>query len=193
MPTVAVVYHSGYGHTERVAAAIAAGAESVAGVTGLLLTSDQAIDDLAALDAADAIVFGCPTYMGGPSTDFKRFMDATGSRWGAQAWRDKLAGGFTNSGSYSGDKLATLQAFSILAAQHGMLWVGQTEMPPSAKGTHGAPPEAINRLGSFLGVMAQSDDDAPELTPPSGDLETARRFGVRMAAAARRWATANTD
>ncbi|MFK7962102.1 MAG: flavodoxin family protein [Phycisphaerales bacterium] len=188
MPTVAVVYHSAFGHTEVIAKAVAEGAGSVDGVTARLYTCDEAIAALGELDAVEAMVFGCPTYMGGPSADFKRFIDASGSRWGEHVWRDKLAGGFTNSGSYSGDKLATLQAFSVYAAQQGMVWVGQVEMPAGdAGGNHGAAPEAINRMGSFLGVMAQSDSVAPEISPPSGDRETARRFGRRMALAAIRW------
>lgn len=193
MPTVAVVYHSAYGHTRRVAEAVAAGAAEIAGTRVLLLTSNEAIDRLDELDAADAIVLGCPTYLGGPSADFKRFMDATGRKWVAQGWRDKLAAGFTNSGSYSGDKLATLQAFAVLAAQHGMVWVGQSEMPPFIKGGHGDPPDAINRLGSFLGLMTQSDNLPAEQTPPSGDLETARRFGMRIATAALRWSGGTSD
>lgn len=187
MPIVATIYHSGFGHTQRVAEAVAAGAAEVADVDSWLLTSEEGIERIDELDEADAIVFGCPTYMGGPSTDFKRFIDATGRKWGEQRWRDKIAGGFTNSGSYSGDKLATLQAFSILAAQHGMVWVGQAEMPKMIKGGHGDPPEAINRIGSFLGMMAQSDNAGPEITPPAGDIETARRFGIRIAEAAVRW------
>ena len=187
MPSVAIVYHSGFGHTERVAAAIAEGAGEVAGTDVLLMDCEEAAERLDELDGADAIVFGCPTYMGGPSAEFKRFIDASGRKWLSQGWRDKLAGGFTNSGSYSGDKLATLQAFSILAAQHGMIWVGQAEMPPMIKGNHGDPPDAVNRIGSFLGMMAQSDNDDAAVTPPPGDLETARRYAARIAGAARRW------
>lgn len=187
MPTVAIVYHSGFGHTKRVAEAIADGVRAHDGIDVLLWTSDEGIERLDELDAADAIVFGCPTYMGGPSAEYKRFIDATGRKWGAQTWRDKIAAGFTNSGSYSGDKLAALQQFSVLAAQHGMIWVGQAEMPQSEPGGHGAPPEAINRIGSFLGLMTQSDDAAPEITPPEGDLETARRFGRRIAESVARW------
>ncbi|WP_031191886.1 flavodoxin family protein, partial [Streptomyces peucetius] len=74
------------------------------------------------LDAADAIVFGSPTYMGTASGAFHVFAEATSKRWATRAWQDKLAAGFTNSGSKSGDKLHTLQFFTVLAAQHGMHW-----------------------------------------------------------------------
>ncbi|WP_030376767.1 flavodoxin family protein, partial [Streptomyces rimosus] len=56
------------------------------------------------LDAADAIVFGSPTYMGTASGAFHVFAEATSKRWATRAWQDKLAAGFTNSGSKSGDK-----------------------------------------------------------------------------------------
>jgi NAD(P)H dehydrogenase (quinone) len=38
-------------------------------------------------------------------------------------WRNKVAGGFTHSQAMSGDKLHSLPHFTILAAQHGMIWV----------------------------------------------------------------------
>ena len=39
---VAVVFHSGYGHTERQAAAVRQGIEDVDGARALLLTADEA-------------------------------------------------------------------------------------------------------------------------------------------------------
>ncbi len=71
----------------------------------------------ATLDAADAIIFGAPTYMGSTSAKFKAFEEAASGRWFQQAWKDKFAAGFTTSGSYSGDKLNTLQDLAVNAAQ----------------------------------------------------------------------------
>lgn len=70
-----VVYHSGYGHTKRVAEAVAEGA----GATLLAIDADGVLPEpgWGALDAADAIIFGSPTYMGGPSWQFKKFADET--------------------------------------------------------------------------------------------------------------------
>ena len=82
---------------------------------------------LAQLDASDAIIFGSPTYMGGPAAQFKALADATGERWYRGAWRDKLAAGFTVSSGPSGDKLSTLHYFFTLAMQHGMIWIGLPE------------------------------------------------------------------
>lgn len=75
---VAVAFRSGYGHTARQAEAVADGAREVAGTTVELLAVDELTDSLwSSLDAADAIVFGAPTYMGSPSAGFKAFAEGT--------------------------------------------------------------------------------------------------------------------
>lgn len=62
---ILVVYHSGYGHTQRMAEAVAQGASAEL----VQIDADGNISDpgWAALDNAEAIIFGSPTYMGGPS------------------------------------------------------------------------------------------------------------------------------
>lgn len=186
MPKIAVVYHSGYGHTAKQAQAVAKGAESVDGASVQLISVDEADRHWDSLNGADAIIFGAPTYMGSLSGPFKNFMDASSKVWFAQGWKDKIAAGFTNSASQSGDKLNSLIQLAVFAAQHGMVWVGTGLMPGnnSSKGSV----EDINRLGSFLGAMAQSNADAPpELAPPPADLKTAELLGERVAKAALRW------
>ena len=182
MPTVMIVYHSGYGHTKAQAEHVLKGAAGVPGVTARLLTTDEATKDLAALDPADAIVFGCPTYMGGPSAQFKAFADAASGVWFKQGWKDKLAAGFTNSQGPSGDKLNTLQYLYINAMQHSMVWVGLGLMPNTNDPGDVA---AVNRLSSFSGAMAQSPQGSREPLP--GDLTTAEALGKRVAEAAVRW------
>ena len=176
--SLVVAFHSGYGHTRRVADAVVAGAQSVAGVR-VEAIDVQKIDDAgwATLAAADGIIFGAPTYMGGASAPFKAFADASASVWFSQAWKDKIAGGFTCSMAMSGDKYSTLMYFVTLAMQHSMIWVG-TGMLPASRSGH---PDEINRLGSYIGVMAQADNVAPEISPPNGDLETAHAYGKRVA------------
>lgn len=182
MSLVVIAYHSGYGHTRRLAQALCDGAGAVAGTHARLLdvsTIDDHGWDL--LADADAIVFGAPTYMGGPSGVFKTFADASSKAWFSQAWKDKLAGGFTCSLAMSGDKYSTLMYFVTLAMQHGMIWVGNAMMPAAVAGA----PDQMNRIGSSIGVMAQADNLPPEQSPPQGDLETARAYGARMAGFAR--------
>ena len=178
MTRIIVAFHSGYGHTRRVAEALHAGAASVPGAQSSLLDVSEAGDaQWAELAAADAIVFGAPTYMGGPSAEFKKFADASAKVWFSQGWKDKVAGGFTCSLNMSGDKYATLMYFVTLAMQHGMVWVGTGMMPPRQPGH----PDEMNRLGSSIGAMAQADNVPPEQSPPAGDVESARGYGRRIA------------
>ena len=188
MTTVAIVYHSGYGHTAVVAEHVAKGVTGAGAEARLLRITgaDQDMDPvLAAITEADAVIFGAPTYMGGPSAPFKAFADATSKVWFTHGWKDKIAAGFTNSLSLSGDKLSTLEYFSVLAAQHGMVWVSTGLMPGAATGD--ASIDGVNRLGSSLGLMTQSENAAPDVTPGAGDKKTAELFGARVADAALRW------
>lgn len=189
MTKVAIVYHSGYGHTAVLAEKVAEGVRD-AGQTPILLKIDNAAQDFAPLidqiTEADAVVFGAPTYMGDVSGVFKVFADATSSAFFTGAWKDKLAAGFTNSHSFSGDKAHALASLAILAAQHGMNWVNLGLAPPGVTAAERGP-DTINRVGSFIGLAAQSDNVSAEISPPAGDRETARLLGVRVAEAAVRW------
>jgi NAD(P)H dehydrogenase (quinone) len=169
MAKVAVVFHSGYGHTQRVAQFVAEGA----GADLVAIDADGNLTDAqwATLDAADAVIFGSPTYMGMASWQFKKFADATSKKWFTGAWKDKVAGGFTCSASPSGDKLSTIQYFITLAMQQGMIWVGQ---PSMNDGT-------INRIGSNSGLMAQVGPTSPAEDIPQGDLDTGKAYGQRVA------------
>ena len=182
MAKIAVVYHSGYGHTQRMAQAVAEGA----GAELLAIDADGNLPDAAwaTLAAAEAIIMGSPTYMGSVSWQFKKFADASSKQWFAQAWKDKIAGGFTNSSGLSGDKLATLNSMFTLAMQHGMIWASQGLMPSSTKA---ATRDDINNVGTYSGAMAQSPSDASPAEMSKGDLETARLFGKRIADVAARF------
>ena len=177
---ICLPYFSGAGHTRRLAHAIAEGA---AGCDARPIDiTEMTAPDWEALDAAGAIVFGAPTYMGSTAARFDLFLEQASERWDQMPWADKIAAGFTVGTHGSGDKLSALQRMAVFAAQMGMIWVGQAEIgTPVKPGNPG-----INRDGSWLGLMATSSRDKPQMIEP-GDLETARRFGARIAAAARRW------
>ena len=170
--SLAIVYHSPYGHTAKVASFIAQGATQV-GVQVHCMNIEHIDWDV--LDQSNAIVFGCPTYMGSLTSGLKLFMEQSSKRWLARTWQGKLAAGFTNGGGLSGDKLAVLQQINLFAMQHGMLWAG-LPMMPTGRGT-----EDLNRMSSFLGLMTQSDTAPAEITPPKGDLDTALWFGEYLA------------
>jgi len=185
MPKIAIAYHSGYGHTARIATLIAKGAEAAGAEVELVKVDAIAESGWQKLDTADAIIFGAPTYMGGASAQFKTFEDATVSRWMKREWAGKIAAGFTNSGSPSGDKLSTLMQMIIFAQQHGMLWQGLNLLPNEMPvGDDFVSKEALNRLGGFAGLLTQANNDAPENTFTPGDLKTAEIFGAQVAALA---------
>jgi multimeric flavodoxin WrbA len=180
MALIAIVYHSGFGHTLRQAQSVAAGSGSVAGAEAKLFAVDTLTEaDWVELESASAIIFGSPTYMGSASAKFKEFMDASSKPWMARAWKDKVAAGFTTSASQSGDKLNTLIQLMVFANQHGMLWVGMDLMPGNnnSKGSV----NDLNRLGSFSGAMAQANADQGAEAMLDSDLQTAERLGVRVA------------
>ncbi len=176
MAKIAVVFHSGYGHTLRMAQSVAAGAAAEL----LAIDPEGNLTDAqwATLNAADAIIMGSPTYMGSVSWQFKKFADASSKAWFGQAWKDKVFAGFTNSATMNGDKLSTLHYLFTLAMQHSGIWVGTGLMPSNSKA---AQRNDVNYVGSFSGAMAQSPSDSgpDEMLP--GDLETARLFGQRIA------------
>lgn len=187
---ICIVYHSGFGHTAKQAKAVSKGARAVDGAA----VNEIPVEDLAdaesaaweTLDAADAIIFGCPTYMGSPSAGLHQFMEATSERWMEQKWADKLAAGFTNSGSQNGDKQNTLVDIATFAAQHGMVWINLNLLP--GNNSSAGSPEDLNRLGSSLGAMAQSNvDESADVVPPEADLKTAQSLGERVARCAQRW------
>lgn len=182
MSKVVVVYHSGYGHTAEIAKAVLRGAAGVGGTDALLVSVVDIEKHWKDLDAADAIIFGAPTYMGSLSAPFKAFMDASSKVWFTQGWKDKIAAGFTHSGSQNGDKLNSLTQLFTLAMQHGMIWVGLGLMPGnnSSKGS----PGDLNRMGSFSGAMTQSNVDQGAEAIPESDFRTAEHLGKRVALAA---------
>lgn len=182
MSHIAVVYHSGYGHTKRMAESVAAGA----GATLVAIDAEGNLSDSdwEVLNKADAIIFGSPTYMGSVTWQFKKFAEASSKAWFTQAWKDKIFAGFTNSATMNGDKHSTLHYFITLAMQHSGIWVGTGLMPSNSKA---AQRNDVNYVGSFAGAMAQSPSDSSPEEMLSGDLETAKLFGQRVAATAARF------
>ncbi|MFM2344333.1 MAG: hypothetical protein RLZZ210_943 [Pseudomonadota bacterium] len=180
--TVVVAYYSGYGHTKRQAQAILAGVEK-GGCNAILLdvakVTSHDDDAWETLDKADGIIFGSPTYMGSVAADFKRFADLSSKKWFTQSWKNKVAGGFTNSASMNGDKYSTIQYLWTFSMQHSMIWVG-TGLQSSNTTT--AKRDDINYLGGYGGALATSPSNGDaENHPTQGDLDTASLYGERIA------------
>ena len=192
MTNITIVFQSQRGHTKALADAILKGARSVEDVDAEILeivasdvvegryTNSSLMDDL---DSSDGIILGCATYMGSGSAIFKSFLEAAfAPYWLEQRWKDKIAVGFTNSASQNGDKLSTLFQLMVFAMQTGMIWVGVGDLPGN-NWSCGARTD-LNRLGTWLGAMGQSNAD--EDRPSIGDIDTAERFGRRVAQITRR-------
>ena len=184
MPHVALIYFSAMGTTAAMADAVGAGASELAQVTSHRIEGSEILNGryrgdsaLELIDRADAVVFGSPTYMGGPAAQFKAFADASGDRWSQRRWADKIAAGFTTGTCPNGDQTQTLSYFSLLAAQHGMIWCN-LDIPCGYDALR------RNRLGTQLGVASQVVDGALA----EEDLLTARHLGRRVAAFALRLA-----
>lgn len=171
MPKIEIVSYSATQNTSKLARLIAG--TSGGRVWSLPETGETTQDMWDALDAADAILFGSPTYMGGPAWQFKRFADETGERWFNRDWQDKLAGGFTTSSSTNGDKGECLSYFITLANQHGMIWVSLGQSSPPSRGNNET---ATNWTGGNGGVMAIAGRHGM----PEGDTQSARDYGARV-------------
>jgi len=181
MTKVAIVFFSGHGHTTKQAEAVRAGAASVADARLYQIDANGDLPGgaLEEIGRADAIIYGSPTYMGGPAWQFKKFADASSKPWFGQAWKDKVAAGFTNSASVNGDKFLTIEYFWTLSQQHGQVWVGTGLLPANTKASG---PSDVNWTAGFTGALAVSPSDAsPDEAPRSGDLDTARLLGERAA------------
>lgn len=185
MANVKVVFFSGSGNTKALAEAVYAGAAKTADAELMEITGDMIEkgrfnneDFLNKLDAADAIIFGSPTYMGMVSGQMKCFFDGTSQRWFQGSWNSKIAAGFTTSLGLSGDKQSTLSYMATFAFQHGMIWVGCDT--PNGLFQGASMEEATNRLSSNTGVMSQVNF-GEEFKPTAGDLKTGELLGERVA------------
>ncbi len=178
---VAVVYHSGYGHTVKVAEAVARGAASVDGALIELIEAGEAPLRRQTLDDADAIIMGAPTYMGSLSAPFKAFMDASSHlQYAEKRWANKVAAGFTNGASRGGDKQNSLVQLMTFAAQHQMHWVNLGLNYGNNRSVTNE--DILNRDAYTLGMAAQADMDlGGDVAPPTSDIRTAEFLGRRVA------------
>jgi len=179
MKHIAVIYHSAHGNTEYFARHVVAGAQSVHDTEVTLLKAEDLTRDPDQLLAFDGFIWGSPTYLGGVSGPFKSFMDSTGRLWRTQQLKGKLAAGFTVSALPSGDKQSTLQSMFTFSMQHGMIWAGNPFLPEQQSGVPYE--QALNRLGSWTGMMAQAGHSAPGHSFAPGDVRTAEAFGQNFA------------
>ncbi len=141
MSDVLVLYFSRYGATEELAREVAAGIDSVKGMSSRLrtvpavsptteATADSVPDSgppyvsAADLDECSGVVMGSPTRFGNMASALKYFIDTTGSEWMKGSLAGKPAGVFTSTSSLHGGSETTLLTMAIPLLHHGMLYVG---------------------------------------------------------------------
>jgi NAD(P)H dehydrogenase (quinone) len=143
---VLILFYSTYGHTYRLAQAVAEGAREVPGVdlaiervpetlpADLVKTMgstdaqksfanvpEATVDDLA---DADAIIFGTPTRFGNMAGQMRQFLDTTGDLWAKGKLVGKVGSVFASCASQHGGQESTILSFHTTLLHHGMVIVG---------------------------------------------------------------------
>lgn len=191
MSKVLVLYYSSYGHIERMAEAIAAGArdagaqvdikrvpetvpEDVARNAHFKLDQAAMIADIAELEGYDAIIIGTGTRFGRISSQMASFLDQAGGLWARGALNGKVGAAFTATASQHGGQETTLFSIITNLLHFGMTIVGLDYGHAGQMGHDklrgGAPYGATTIAGSD--GSRQPDDD---------ELEGARYLGRRVA------------
>ena len=142
MVNVLVLYYSSYGHTEKMAKAVAAGVLEVEGAqvdlkrvpelvpeplardAGYRLDQDAPLAKVEDLVDYDAIIFGTPTRYGCMSSQMKNFIDQTGALWFQDKLVGKVASVFTSTATQHGGQEATILSFHTVLLHLGMVIVG---------------------------------------------------------------------
>ncbi|MGQ9369970.1 NAD(P)H:quinone oxidoreductase [Azospirillum sp. A39] len=158
MAKVLVLYYSSYGHTARMAEAVAEGARSVAGAEVTVKRVPELVPEevrakshfkeepdvpVASVDELaqyDAIIFGTPTRFGNMTAQMRNFLDQTGGLWAKGALIGKVGSVFTSTATQHGGQESTLLTTHVTLLHHGMVIVG---LPYSFQGQTG--------LGEILG------------------------------------------
>ena len=192
MTRVLVLYHSTYGHVERMAYAEAEGAGSVGGVqvevrrvpelvppeiaekAGYKLNQDAPVATVDELPSYDAIIVGAGTRYGAAASQMRNFLDQTGPLWAKGALVGKVAAAFTSTATQHGGQESTLLSLHPTFLHHGMIvvglpyaWAGQSRLDEI---TGGSPYGASTITGSDGSRM-----------PSANELEGARWQGQWVA------------
>lgn len=193
---ILVVFYSTYGHTYRMAQAVAEGAREVSGAEVLIrrvpeTLSTDVLKAMGAVDAqktfadvpiasindlaeADAVIFGTPTRFGDMAAQMRQFLDTTGGLWMKGKLVGKPAGVFVSTGTQHGGQESTILGFHTTLLHHGMIVVG---LPYAYQGqtttseVAGGSPYGASTIAGGKG----------ERTPTEVDLEGAKFQGRHIA------------
>ncbi len=156
---VLVTYHSLSGNTEKMARAVAEGAQAVSGARVTLKRVGEVTG--ADLFAADALIVGSPVYWANMSGEVKTFFDNWQFKFGVYPgfkMRNKVGAAFATGGQVSGGKELTM--LTILAAMLGNQMI------------------VVSGGGAF-GASATTEGDSPGIDDK--ELTSARDLGRRTA------------
>ena len=151
MTKVLVLYYSSYGHIEKMAESVAAGAreagaevvikrvpelvpEEIARKSHFKLDQPAPIATVEELPDYDAIIIGVPTRFGNMPAQMKNFLDQTGSLWAGGKLIGKVGSVFSSSGTQHGGQESTILSTHIVLLHQGMVIVG---LPYSFQGQMG--------------------------------------------------------
>jgi NAD(P)H dehydrogenase (quinone) len=180
MARILVLYYSTYGHTDRMAAAVAQGAlrekadvvvkrvpelmsEDVALAAGAKLDQTAPIARPEELASFDAIIFGTPTRFGNMAAQMRNFLDQTGPLWAKGALVGKIGSVFVSTATQHGGHESTILSFHTTLLHHGMIVVGVPyacgQLSNMAEITGGSPYGA----GTLAGTDGSRQPSANEL------------------------------
>ena len=151
---ILVVYDSKGGNTQKMAQAIAKGAEDAGAQVLLKLAEKATMEDL---QSSDGIIMGSPTYFGQMSSKLKHLIDDSITLH--MRMTGKVGAAFTSSGGTASGAETTL--LSILQAMliHGMIVQGNSENWHYGVAAQGAPKpqdlKACEELGERVAFLVQ--------------------------------------
>ena len=203
---VKVIFYSMYGHTYRLAEAIAEGAREFQGSEVEILQvpelvpveileksgAKKARDVFSHISyakpidmvSADAIIFGTPTRFGNMCAQMRNFLDQTGGLWVQNAFVGKVGSVFTSSSTQHGGQEATIITFYITLLHLGMIVVGlpysEVRQTTMSEITGGSPYGASSVSGASGGRM-----------PSENELAMARFQGKHVASITSRLVNSN--
>ncbi|HEY4124389.1 MAG TPA: NAD(P)H:quinone oxidoreductase [Rhizomicrobium sp.] len=141
MSKVLVLYHSAYGHIEKMAEAVAEGAreagatvdikrvpetvpEEIAHAAHFKLDQKAPIAKIEDLANYDAVVVGAGTRFGRMPSQMASFLDQAGGLWAKGALHGKVGGAFTSTATQHGGNETTLFSIITNLLHFGMVIVG---------------------------------------------------------------------
>lgn len=197
MPKILVLYHSTYGHVEKMAEAVAEGARSVEGATvdvkrvpelvpeELAKQSGYKLDQAAPIAKPeeladyDAVIVGAGTRYGTAASQMRNFLDQTGGVWMKGGLVGKVGSAFASTATQHGGQETTLIGLIQTLLHHGMLiaglpyaWAGQNRMDEITG-------------GSPYGATTITGGDGSRM-PSDNELEGARWQGRYVAQTAKK-------